>query len=241
MRARTVRRALGLLLFGAAATVVVAWVCAVLVDETTGTTDVVVQKSSIFGIDWRYAILRKPGACRVIAVAQNEDSVPLRRRPAIPMRPPADVPVWNEGWPYATRAAVPGLPQHEYPRIADARGWPFVSMWSEHFMHLDEDNEFNVDAYRGVLVSLRPERVDVRVVPIGVYWPGFLGSTLFYAAAATAVWGLWRGFGAVRGWRRRRRGVCPKCAYVLGEATVCAECGWTRPRRPASADPSCPT
>ena len=63
------------------------------------------------------------------------------------------------------------------------------------------------------------------LVPI---WPGFALNTLFYA---TLLWLLLPGPFALRRFLRVRRGLCPKCAYPMGESAVCTECGRALPRR----------
>ena len=62
---------------------------------------------------------------------------------------------------------------------------------------------------------------------------GFLINTLFYAAI---LWLLIPGPFALRRLVRVRRGLCPKCAYPMGESAVCSECGCKLPRplRPAT-------
>ncbi len=55
-------------------------------------------------------------------------------------------------------------------------------------------------------------------------WPAFIANTLFYA---TILWLLIPGPFALRRFLRVRRGVCPKCAYPMGESAVCTECGIT--------------
>ena len=59
-------------------------------------------------------------------------------------------------------------------------------------------------------------------LPYRPIWPGFAINTIFYAAA------LWLPFAAVGRLRRRRRikrGLCPACAYPVGDSAVCTECG----------------
>ena len=64
-------------------------------------------------------------------------------------------------------------------------------------------------------------------VPI---WPGFAVNTLFYAAV---LWLLIPGPFAFRRFIRVKRGRCPKCAYPMGQADVCSECGKPLPGRMA--------
>jgi len=53
-------------------------------------------------------------------------------------------------------------------------------------------------------------------------WRGFAINTLFYAAI---LWLLFMAPFALRRWRRIRRGLCPACAYRIGDSAVCTECG----------------
>ncbi len=59
-------------------------------------------------------------------------------------------------------------------------------------------------------------------LPLRPTWPGFALNTLFYAAL---LWLLIPGPFALRRFLRVRRGLCPKCAYPMGESAVCSECG----------------
>ncbi len=60
------------------------------------------------------------------------------------------------------------------------------------------------------------------MVPIRPVWPGFAVNTLFYTAI---LWLLIWGLSTLRRFLRLRRGLCPKCAYPMGESAVCTECG----------------
>ena len=60
------------------------------------------------------------------------------------------------------------------------------------------------------------------ILPLRPVWPGAIVNTMIYAAALWAFWAqamVWR-----RG-RRRRRGLCPRCAYEVEGAAICPECG----------------
>ena len=59
-------------------------------------------------------------------------------------------------------------------------------------------------------------------LPLGIIWPGFAFNVLFYA---TLLWLLICGPFVLRRLLRVRRGRCPKCAYPIGESSVCTECG----------------
>ena len=61
-----------------------------------------------------------------------------------------------------------------------------------------------------------------RMIPLRPIWPGFAINTVFYAAI------LWLLFAAPFALRRRiriKRGLCPACAYPVGESELCTECG----------------
>ena len=45
------------------------------------------------------------------------------------------------------------------------------------------------------------------------------------------LWLLIPGPFALRRFLRLRRGLCPKCAYPMGESPVCSECGKALPKR----------
>ncbi len=64
--------------------------------------------------------------------------------------------------------------------------------------------------------------------PLRPLWPGFAVNTLFYAAV---LWLLILGPFALRRFIRVKRGLCPKCAYPMGELAVCSECGKALPGR----------
>ncbi len=65
-------------------------------------------------------------------------------------------------------------------------------------------------------------------LPLRPIWPGFAINTLFYG---TLLWLLIYGLSVMRRFLRLKRGLCPKCAYPVGESEICSECGITLPRR----------
>jgi len=61
-----------------------------------------------------------------------------------------------------------------------------------------------------------------KILPTSAIWPGFAINTMFYAGV------LWMVFAfpfMVRRRRRIKRGLCPACAYPVGQSPVCTECG----------------
>jgi hypothetical protein len=61
-----------------------------------------------------------------------------------------------------------------------------------------------------------------RALPLIPIWPGFAINTIFYAAI---LWLLFAAPGLIRRRRRIKRGLCPACAYPVGDSAVCTECG----------------
>lgn len=74
------------------------------------------------------------------------------------------------------------------------------------------------------------KRKDRRGIPLAPIWSGFLINTLFYAAV---LWLLFTTPARIRRMLRRRRGLCPACAYPTGESDTCSECGAPRAGRNA--------
>ena len=66
-----------------------------------------------------------------------------------------------------------------------------------------------------------------RYIPVRPTWPGFAVNTIFYGGL---IWFLLVAPFALRRFLRRRRGLCPMCAYPLGDSPVCTECGERRSR-----------
>jgi hypothetical protein len=69
---------------------------------------------------------------------------------------------------------------------------------------------------------------EARPFPFRPIWPGFVINTLFYA---DILWLLIPGPFALRRFLRLKRGLCLKCAYPMGESSVCSECGRDLPKR----------
>ncbi len=117
-------------------------------------------------------------------------------------------------------------PDHIYQIAIYKGGWPYHSLraeWRSAYTSM-----IFVDEWRGALNPpwLRPR--GQRPLPLKPIWPGFLINTLFYAAL---LWALIAGPFALRRFLRVRRGLCPKCAYPMGESSVCSECGGALAKR----------
>ena len=66
------------------------------------------------------------------------------------------------------------------------------------------------------------EPLTQRMLPLAILIPGFSFNTLFYAAI---LWLLICGPFVLRRFIRVKRGLCPACAYPMGDSAVCTECG----------------
>ncbi len=114
----------------------------------------------------------------------------------------------------------------------EGRGWPMVAMWSQPRGFYDTiDGDRRLMPVQGGIETPLPVFVGrfdhhFRVLALRPFWPGFAVNTIFYAAT---LWSLLLGAFALRRFLRVRRGLCPKCAYPMGESSVCTECGKALP------------
>ena len=102
-------------------------------------------------------------------------------------------------------------------------GWPLRTL--EGMQWLD-GRLFRIDERHSWSIDFETWSIEHwwNFLPLKPMWPGFAVNTLFYAAL------LWLQF-AMRRWNRVQRGLCPKCAYPMGESEVCSECGRELPNR----------
>ena len=154
-----------------------------------------------------------------------------------------------EGWPLPTWwqgrsgvgvdfesiAAVAVRPDHNeledvYGIAIYKAGWPYHSLGAERRMAFTSMIYEWQQGYEWQgSINLRWLRShNERPLPLKPIWPGFAINTIFYA---TLLWLLVRGSVALRRFLRVRRGLCPKCAYPMGESSVCTECGCELPKR----------
>ncbi len=105
--------------------------------------------------------------------------------------------------------------------IEDARGWPSLTLSCAYTSVVGLPGFTVLD---GIEVGSHPDNANIRSIslPLRPIWPGFAINTIFYAAI---LWLLTPGPFALRRFLRLRRGLCPKCAYPMGESAVCTECG----------------
>lgn len=129
-------------------------------------------------------------------------------------------------------------------RLIEAGGWPCLSLSGGLVIDWTRSNSHVTIAEREWTITLPPLQprnsvwkssvAESRILPLRPVWPGFAIDTILYAAA------LWLGGlassglrGAIRRRNRLQRGMCPHCAYPIGESAVCTECG--KPVTPSPA------
>ena len=234
------------LLAGAVVNVVVAWGCAVLVGIDLNTLD---RSTALWNEDgyWHVLEYRELGAAWIISSRQHLSRLNYDR-----IERDGDPRIFCPSWtsfqqPTKEYRAQSGHKFSMVNRLADARGWPMLALWSESAMtFLDPRNEtVQKRGVRGGVETLfapwQPRFIDPwskvlfplpRSLPLRPIWPGFAINTVFYA---TLLWLLIGGAFALRRLVRVRRGLCPKCAYPMGEPGVCTECGQGLPRRARAA------
>jgi hypothetical protein len=125
--------------------------------------------------------------------------------------------------------------------IETAAGWPFLSLHSS-FCCRGGANPSNLTwEVRHVRGALIPDWLSdsgyPEMLPLRPIWRGFAVNTIFYAAI---LWLLIGGPFVLRRFIRRRRGLCPACAYPMGQLPVCTECGraLSQSARAASSGPT---
>ncbi len=222
-----------LLLAGAVVNVAVAWVCSAVVKPATKSIRFVAERLDSPAIRDFWLVREAAGVgvryvayTRTYAVAwatfglDVEDD--LTHHPSWAPWPSDPRPAMNEttlfvaaGWPFG--AVVASCSDYDprwhrrrtFAAFRPARVRP--ATWSHAVVLRQQDGPFTA-----------------RVLPFGLIWPGFGINTLFYSIM---LWLLIPGPFVLRRLIRRRRGLCPKCAYPMGESVVCSECVGELPNR----------
>jgi hypothetical protein len=119
--------------------------------------------------------------------------------------------------------AFPYTPSNFACRVFSARGWPLVSLKYEAVLDGSSSASDLTTVAGGLRLPWRANQLELGVVfPYRVIPGAFAADTAFYVVV---IWVLAGGAHAVRRWIRTRRGLCPYCAYPIGESPVCTECG----------------
>jgi hypothetical protein len=157
-----------------------------------------------------------------------EPTWPFRAEDVFPaLRDPA---AWPAAMPTPGGPLTPGRLYGGELVEAYAIGWPFLTLTGRAVWVPGPAPGPGLWRMQGVTLRPRPAGASVGVLTEYPYcrtprWPGFAASTLAYAAVLMA---LAQGARAARGARRRRRGLCVRCAYDLRGlpgGAPCPECG----------------
>jgi hypothetical protein len=113
-----------------------------------------------------------------------------------------------------------------------ACGWPLAALQIEHWYLFESGvwasrtSGWTVGRFELPIRGSWGWDVKRLELPRRPLWPGFASNTVFYA---TILWLLACGPFALRRFVRVRRGLCPACAYPMGESATCTECGKALP------------
>ena len=219
------------LLLGIVSTIAVAWACAAWVDPYT-TIQPSPRRSggAMDGRFYTFWIVGENEAFGTVRIHSDWDGHPVnnrgeRRGPFFGPPEPL-IPKWA---PFLVPSA--GTPLGSgHTRIADARGWPFLAMWSG----LSYDGPIyrptkTPTIMHGLVVN--PSAMSgpspgttVRMLPLALIWSGFLADTALYSLIWLVLLML-----IVAGRRalRSRQGCCVICGYDLRGTPhgQCPECG----------------
>ena len=234
-----------LVVAGAVVNVAVAWACALWLDPFRSDAEhahevaqvdlgIPLERETLWtGVDWQVIRWSRPG---VLVIASQRSRGVFGRSPWLKPTdtpPIALCPSWSDL--QTPSEAFQSSAADSDSRFLVASGWPRLSMWCEL------ESQRGISPYGtdvtgingGVELPLPPRKItsrhDVpRSIPLHpVPLPTIL-NIMFYAAV---LWIVMAGFFALRCVARRRRGLCPKCAYPMGESATCTECGKRLPQR----------
>jgi hypothetical protein len=217
-----------LLLVGAVINIAAAWGCEVWIDAAPcAWRDFACQRDR--ELPWRGYRWSQPGAMCVAEVL-GESSI-AGEVSAFPMSSNV-MPHWLEARAIDADDLAASDGRVTYV-LSDARGWPFLSMWSRQqrteWPRVPNKVELRING--GVDPSLPSifflNKSWSRCVPLRPIWTGFALNSAIYAAA------IWLSIAMVKliiKRVRRARRLCPDCGYPMGLTGVCSECGAALPR-----------
>lgn len=103
---------------------------------------------------------------------------------------------------------------------AHRSGWPLACLWG-----YTKGARAGESSFSQYLVTPPQWISDKATLPTKPLWIQFTVNTAVFGSMLFAVWLM--SLGTLQWWRWRRihRGLCPKCAYPVGERDFCTECG----------------
>lgn len=143
------------------------------------------------------------------------------------------------GWMPAVRQRDPRVPDWAFE---DARGWPIPCLWYASTMTPAfpiRGGTPPLTLHGGLLLTspTPSSAAEIHALPYLPIWKGLIINTTLY----TTLWAVaWAAFHFTRLTLRRRRGLCPTCAYDLKHnlPAGCPECGWKRTTSPSASSPA---
>ena len=218
------------LLLGAVVNVAVAWGSALCVNVSEGARDIVdewdfsKEYGGFIASRWRRASAERVS---VVYYSFRDGSPGVNKYEVEDL-----IPKWGLRCLLDVPAASQYAPLNDDDfRTIDARGWPFLGLWGG----VQEPNPNTTFGPRapsrtyyalvwndGQPLTNRMAAERHVVLPLRPIWPGFASNTIFYAAL---LWLLIGALFVLRRFLRLKRGLCPKCAYPVGESPICSECG----------------
>ena len=223
MKRRIAKLALFLLL-GAIINVAVAWGCALWVNIGLARAPSHASHGAMT-LDGKYWGVQRFDRCGAVRIRSSRDHIGVRKDFTIQWQDPQDlVPSWT-GFQSPSAQYVSGMADRDM-RCAEGRGWPALSMWHEADYSRYERSGDEVPIRGGIEIGRWPapheETPYARSLPLRIITRGFLLDSSFYAAI---LWLLFAFPFTLRRRRRIKRGLCPACAYPVGDSAVCTECG----------------
>jgi hypothetical protein len=231
MKRSVFRQVVVFALLGAAATVLVAWGCALLANWDSSSGDHRAGKSFVpAGNPWAVTIRSNVGRVRV----ESKVWMGFTGRYHVPFTSEELVPEWGRV------SSIPSLTFSEdagsLEIVDEASGWPRLALWSGWGTMAASSGAVTPTTDELTWgIAIRSSRGSVGsglAIPLHPIWPGFAIDTALYGAG---LWVLWLMSGAGRRFVRRRRGLCVGCGYDLrGHAgwkpapqgrAACPECG----------------
>lgn len=237
---RIVRRAALLAMLGVGTSVAVAWALAAWLPNSHCTYEFSIERLqfSAYGsievtTQQRPGLIRRGWLVEETMFLGSRVPTSLASAPIRPSPPWPQSSVLGDDWGLlpAIRNRDPRIPQWGFE---DVRGWPIPclrsAIWPVPWRTINPIPGSPTPTVHG---GLRLDRragtgaADVRILPFLPLWKGLAINTVFYALAWTVLMAVNSG---LRSRLRRRRGLCPTCAYDLkhDRDAGCPECGWNR-------------